>query len=151
MTIPHAPSDVRRLVQMFRHRAEAFADDEAFVFADETLLKTLDQRLDQRHPGITYAALDRRVRAVAAHLQACTRPGDRVVILEMPGIDFVVAWLACTYAGVVAVPLYPPDPARFARLMTELLRQRIDDEAPVSVVKRHPARGIDPAEADHDR
>lgn len=133
MSIPYAPPDVRRLVQMFRHRAEAFADDEAFVFADEALLQTLDQRLDRVHRGITYAELDRRVRAVAARLQQHTAPGDRVVILELPGIDFVVAWLACTYAGVVAVPLYPPDPARFARTLPRF-QAVVKDAAPTALL-----------------
>lgn len=117
MQIPHAPRDVTRFVEMCLHRAEAFGDTEAFLFADEAVLKALDTRQERQSPGMDYATLDRRVRAVAARLQQHSKPGDRVVILEAPGLDFVVAWLACLYAEVVAVPLYPPDPARFARTL----------------------------------
>lgn len=39
------------------------------------------------------------------------RKGDRVIVATAPGHDFVAALLACAAAGLVAVPLYPPDPA----------------------------------------
>jgi acyl-CoA synthetase (AMP-forming)/AMP-acid ligase II len=67
------------------------------------------------HLPLRYDRLDRRARAVAAKLQTRTRPGDRVLLLETDPCDFVVAWLACLYAEVVAVcaELSPPGTAAF--------------------------------------
>ncbi|WP_188113967.1 fatty acyl-AMP ligase [Streptomyces apricus] len=53
----------------------------------------------------TYAELDRRVRAVAAGLRARYAPGSRTALVCPQGPQYVTAFLACLYAGVVAVPL----------------------------------------------
>jgi acyl-CoA synthetase (AMP-forming)/AMP-acid ligase II len=57
---------------------------------------------------ITFAELDRAVRATAATLQFHCAPGDRVLILLKPGLDYIVGFLGCLYAGLIAVPAYPP-------------------------------------------
>ena len=36
------------------------------------------------------------------------KPGDRAVLLYPPGQEFILAFLGCIYAGIVAVPVYPP-------------------------------------------
>jgi acyl-CoA synthetase (AMP-forming)/AMP-acid ligase II/acyl carrier protein len=59
-------------------------------------------------PPLSYAALDERARAIAAWLQAEAKPGDRALLLYPPGLDFVCAFFGCLYAGVIAVPAYPP-------------------------------------------
>ncbi|KAH7649812.1 type I fatty acid synthase, partial [Cryptosporidium bovis] len=38
--------------------------------------------------------------------------GERVILCYPPGYDFVVAFLSCVVSGVVAIPVYPPDPMR---------------------------------------
>ncbi|MFC9283460.1 amino acid adenylation domain-containing protein [Streptomyces collinus] len=57
---------------------------------------------------LTYGRLDRLARAVAARLQRRGVAGRPVVLLQPPGLDYVVAFVACLYAGAVAVPVYPP-------------------------------------------
>src|SRR5262249_33981649 len=57
---------------------------------------------------ITYADLDRDARAIAARLLASCRSGDRALLVYPPGLEFVSALFGCFYAGVVAVPAYPP-------------------------------------------
>jgi acyl-CoA synthetase (AMP-forming)/AMP-acid ligase II len=53
---------------------------------------------------LTHAELDRRARAVASWL-AGSGMADRPVLLLYPaGLDFLVAFLGCLYAGAVAVP-----------------------------------------------
>ncbi len=52
--------------------------------------------------------LDRRARATAALLLERCRPGDRAVLLHPPGLEFLSALFGCFYAGVTAVPAYPP-------------------------------------------
>ncbi|OKJ94672.1 polyketide synthase [Streptomyces sp. CB03234] len=57
---------------------------------------------------IAYAELDRAARSLAARLQTATAPGDRVVVLDSSRRLFATSFLACLYAGVVAVPAAPP-------------------------------------------
>src|SRR5213075_1928766 len=61
---------------------------------------------------ITYRELDRRARALAAVIGETTTSGDRALLLVPPGLDYVAAYFGCLYAGVIAVPAYPPNPRR---------------------------------------
>src|SRR5690242_5205348 len=70
----------------------------------------LDGELDEA--AFTYDALDCRARAIGAELQSISSRGDRVLLLIPPGLDFIAAFFGCLYAGVIAVPSYPPHPAR---------------------------------------
>jgi|GEM_PF-293209 len=63
--------------------------------------------------SITFAQLDLRVKSIAAELQQVTRPGDRALLMFAPGIHYIAAFLACLYAGVVAIPAYPPRNKRY--------------------------------------
>lgn len=59
-------------------------------------------------PRVTYADLDRQARTVAAALQNGAEPGDRVMLIYAPGLEFISAFFGCQYAGMVPVPVYPP-------------------------------------------
>ena len=68
---------------------------------------------------LTYAASSTAGRAaIAAALAASVAPGERALLLYPPGLDFIAAFFGCLYAGVVAVPAYPPraNAARSPRL-----------------------------------
>ncbi len=56
----------------------------------------------------SYADLDRKARAIAASLQSMDLEGERALLLYPSGLDFVAAFFGCLYAGVTAVPAYPP-------------------------------------------
>jgi len=60
--------------------------------------------------SLTYGELDRQARAIATVLQSYKAQGERALLLYPPGLDFITAFLGCLYAGVVAVPAYPPRP-----------------------------------------
>ena len=45
---------------------------------------------------------------MAARLQALDLVGSRALLLYPAGFDFIAAFFGCLYAGVVAVPAYPP-------------------------------------------
>ncbi|MFI8399402.1 amino acid adenylation domain-containing protein [Streptomyces sp. NPDC085463] len=64
--------------------------------------------------------IDRRARAIAVSLRERAKPGARVMLLYPPGEHFVVGFVATLYAGMVAVPVYPPDPMRVARTLPRL-------------------------------
>ncbi|MGH7097832.1 MAG: fatty acyl-AMP ligase [Stellaceae bacterium] len=57
---------------------------------------------------LTFAGLHARALAVARHLAARGRPGERAALLFLPGLDFLIAFFGCLYAGIVAVPMMIP-------------------------------------------
>ncbi len=57
----------------------------------------------------SYADLDAHAKAWAAVLQNLTQPGDRVLLCLPNGFAYAAGFFACLYAGVVAVPAYPPE------------------------------------------
>ncbi len=57
---------------------------------------------------LTFAGLHARSLAVAGALRESAAPGDRVLILLPPGLDYLTAFFGCLYAGVIAVTAYPP-------------------------------------------
>jgi acyl transferase domain-containing protein/acyl-CoA synthetase (AMP-forming)/AMP-acid ligase II/acyl carrier protein len=61
---------------------------------------------------LTYGALDRHARSVAAWLQERDLVGKPVVLLYRAGLEFIGGFLGCLYAGAIAVPAYPPHPRR---------------------------------------
>ncbi|HZM82448.1 MAG TPA: MupA/Atu3671 family FMN-dependent luciferase-like monooxygenase [Candidatus Limnocylindrales bacterium] len=63
----------------------------------------------------SYSDLDRRARAIAAVLGQRCDAGDRALLLMPPGLDYVAAFFGCLYAGVIAVPAYPPATGKAAR------------------------------------
>ena len=83
-------------------------------------------RLSQERPGdralvtvnaqgetiLDYATLERRSRALASELQQRFPVGERALILLDNDEHYVVAFLACLYAGVIAVPVFPPESAK---------------------------------------
>jgi len=81
--------------------------------------------------SLSYAELDARARAIAALLLPRARPGQTALLLFPPGLDFVAALLGCFYAGVVAVPVYPPDLARPTRSLPRFRSLMADARADV--------------------
>ncbi|MFT4928766.1 MAG: acyl-CoA synthetase (AMP-forming)/AMP-acid ligase II, partial [Phenylobacterium sp.] len=75
--------------------------ERAFVFLNDN---------GQTQQTITYRELVNHSKAIAAHLLQRVEPGDRVVLCYHPGLNFIQVFYACLFAGVVAVPVYPPKP-----------------------------------------
>ncbi|MHC2086948.1 amino acid adenylation domain-containing protein [Methylobacterium sp. CM6244] len=61
---------------------------------------------------VTYAELAGRARAIAARLRRSASPGDRVCLLLDTGLDYVAGFFGCLEAGLIAVPVFPPEPRR---------------------------------------
>ncbi|MGB8955780.1 MAG: fatty acyl-AMP ligase [Tumebacillaceae bacterium] len=61
---------------------------------------------------ITYEELDHAAREIAAHLQQMGMTGERALLMYPPGLEYIKAFYGCLYAGVVAVPAYPPRKSR---------------------------------------
>src|SRR5688572_22251328 len=56
----------------------------------------------------TYRDLDRRATEIAATLRNKDLSGKRALLLHPAGLEFIAALYGCFYAGVIAVPTYPP-------------------------------------------
>ena len=75
---------------------------------------------------LTYHQLDEGAKAIASWLQSNNAQGERALLLYQPGLEFITAFLGCLYAGVVAVPVYPP---RANRSISRLLAIVADAQA----------------------
>ncbi|GKY98864.1 hypothetical protein MPSEU_000842400 [Mayamaea pseudoterrestris] len=64
--------------------------------------------------SLTYGELHERTTTLARHLLQSKQlqRNDRVVLVYPPSLDFMVAFIACLQAGLVAVPVFPPHPTR---------------------------------------
>ena len=60
------------------------------------------------HSSYDFQSLDLHARALAARLQALDASGEAAVLMYPPGLDFIVAFFACLYADVLAIPLPMP-------------------------------------------
>ncbi|HET9957183.1 MAG TPA: AMP-binding protein, partial [Polyangiaceae bacterium] len=67
---------------------------------------------EQVSDTLTFAELDARARKIAGHLQQISRVGERALLLFPSGTGYIDAFFGCLYAGVVAVPAYPPEAAQ---------------------------------------
>jgi len=92
------PAQFRSLVELLQVRALQQAEQTAYTFLTE----------EGSEISITYQELDRQARAIAARLQTSGGFGDRVLLLYPPGMEYIAAFFGCLYAGMLAVPAYPP-------------------------------------------
>ena len=73
--------------------------------------------------SLSYAELATAARRIAARLLETLAPGDRVLLLYQPGLDYVAAIFGCLWAGVIAVPAYPPRARRALPRLLALARE----------------------------
>lgn len=117
---PDVTGNPRTVVDAIRRHSETRATHDALVFLKD------GEEPDGRVP---YGELDRRLRAIAAGLQRSSSPGDRVLLVYPPGIEYVLGFLGCIYAGLIPVPAYPPHPARLERMLPRLRAVAADAQA----------------------
>jgi acyl-CoA synthetase (AMP-forming)/AMP-acid ligase II len=96
---------------------------------------------EARESRLPYLELEQRARAIAATLQQSLARGDRALLLYPPGLDYIVAFFGCLYAGVAAVPAWPPHPARL-ELNLPRLRSIVADVKPGVVMTNTPGLGL---------
>ncbi|MFW5810402.1 MAG: fatty acyl-AMP ligase, partial [Thermodesulfobacteriota bacterium] len=107
-------------IDLLHYRKTHQPDQTAFIFLKD----------GETEDGIfTYQALDRRARQIALRLRERVHAGERALLLYPSGLDFIAAFFGCLYAGVIAVPVYPPHPARPERTLPRLTAVAVDSEA----------------------
>ena len=127
--VPRAPITVapaRDFVRHLRGLAEVNGSVPALRFLDDPALGEIE---------LGYADLDRRARAIASRLQSHAAPGERVGLMLETGLDYVAGFFGCLYAGLIAVPAFPPE-ARRAQHQARLSAILTDSEPAVILVHR---------------
>ena len=108
------------LVEMLRWRAVNQPEQRAYTYL-------IDGETEGEH--LTFAGLDLQARMLAAMLQHRNARGERVLLLYPTGLEFIVAFFGCLYAGAIAVPLPPPNHIQPHRTLPRL-RSIIKDARP---------------------
>ncbi|SFU53574.1 aminotransferase class V-fold PLP-dependent enzyme [Pseudoduganella namucuonensis] len=107
---PALPLDgAASILHCLEHYAASQADAAAYVFLADG---------DRKEQRLTYAQLRGRALRFAAMLDSRRLKGKAALMLYPSGLEFVVAFFGCLYAGVVAVP------ANHARNSHHFLRLR---------------------------
>ena len=110
------------VVEVYQHWAQTCPDRTAYVFLGDN-----GARQDR-----SSLQMDEWARAIGASLQRKGLAGERALLVFEPGLEYVAALIGCLYAGVTAVPAYPPDPMRIQRTFSRL--QRIVDDCRARVM-----------------
>lgn len=87
------------LLDLLQTRAEAQAQQTAYTFLIDGETEAV---------SVTYQELQWQAQAIAVSLQSMSNSGERALLLYPSGLDFIAAFFGCLYAGVIAVPAYPP-------------------------------------------
>lgn len=100
-SIESAPITVLDILQHRANRTDS-ANNPAFSYSQDGEITA----------SITYAELDRRARHIAASIETICQPGDRILIVYPPGLEYIAAFFGCIYAGLIPIPAIPPATVR---------------------------------------
>lgn len=99
LELRRTPDSLENFLDLILYRTARSGPKTAYTFLENG---------EQVSESVTYSQLQERVLALAATLQQQCAPGDRVLLLYPPCVDYMVGFLACLCAGAIAVPLFPP-------------------------------------------
>ena len=119
MTESKIPKTVDNLVDLLRWRAIDMPSENGYWFLENG---------EGQGEHLSFSQLDRRARAIAAKIGQQANPGDRAILLYPPSLQYIEAFFGCLYAGVIAVPAYPPNPHRLQQTLPRLVSIVEDSE-----------------------
>lgn len=114
-----SPKTSSTLVELLQYRAIHQPEQIAYRFL-------LDGETEEI--SLTYQELDLKARKIAAQLQTLNLAQKRAILLYLPGLEFICAFFGCLYAGVIAIPAYPP---QFQQNISRLQAMIRDSQATV--------------------
>lgn len=92
-------SQLETIVELLRFKAQSQPEKTIYTYL----------RHGETESGqLSYGELDRQARAVASQLQQLELANARALLLYPPGLEFIIGLFGCWYAGIVAIPAYPP-------------------------------------------
>ena len=104
---------ISNFVEVGMHRAIQNGHETAYTFLSDGGLK---------ETKLSYFDLDRQAKAIAALLQNAGLSGERAILVYPPGLEFICTFFGCLYAGVVAVPVYPPINRKFMSSVEPIIK-----------------------------
>lgn len=87
------------IVTVLHRRAILHPEKRAFVFLANG---------EDEAGALTYGELDIAARSTAARLTTAGLKGSNVLMFYPPGLEFIIAFFGCLYAGVIPAAVYPP-------------------------------------------
>ncbi|KTD11309.1 type I polyketide synthase [Legionella jamestowniensis] len=99
------------LINFLKYRAETEPNQIVYTFLS-----------DKEQSTLTNAELLQKVSQIASQLLLITSSGSRAVLLLQPSLDYIIAFLGCLMAGVVAVPAYPPSNTRHSHRLFSVIK-----------------------------
>ncbi|MFD2784199.1 AMP-binding protein [Hymenobacter rubripertinctus] len=102
------------IIDCLSNYSVAFPDKPVFIFLEDG---------EAQERVVTFSLLYARVQQLAAELLNQQLQGKRALLVYQDAVDFTVTFLACQYAGVIAVPVFlargSKQLARFINLMQD--------------------------------
>lgn len=120
---------ITSLLDILSDRAHNQSEQQAYVFLHNG---------ETESGSLTYGELDRQARAIAAQIQSWQ--GERALLIYPSGLEFITAFFGCLYAGVVAVPVYPP---RRNQNSAQLLSIVNDAQVKIALTSTSILKGLD--------
>mmetsp|Transcript_134 Transcript_134/g.153 ORF Transcript_134/g.153 Transcript_134/m.153 type:complete len:1054 (-) Transcript_134:272-3433(-) len=100
----------RNLLEALDYWTSVQPEKQLFTFLDDA---------GQELVNVSYKDLTQQSNVLAQKLLSPdgigVKSGDRVLLVYPPSLDFIIAFLACVRAGVIAVPVFPPDPRKLKK------------------------------------
>ena len=87
------------LIELLETRAANQPQKKAYIFLENG---------ESEQSALTYGELARQAKEISAFLHSKAEKGNRALLLYPAGLEFITAFFGCLYAGIVAVPAYPP-------------------------------------------
>ncbi len=100
------------IVDFLKFRSQIKPNGIAFTFIED----------DGRKHQLFFHELHQSALAVGSCLAAKVEPGEAVVLLLPQGLEYIKVFLGCLYAGVVAVPLYPPQSTNHSERVLSVIK-----------------------------
>jgi acyl-CoA synthetase (AMP-forming)/AMP-acid ligase II/acyl carrier protein len=118
-------SKIKNLIDMTEFQANAQPEKIAF-----TILSDGENPAQQ----ISFGELPWYAKRIAAVLQEHKLTGKCALLLYPTGIEYIIAFFACLYAGVIAIPAYPPDPMRLNQSLSRLKHIILDAKPSICLI-----------------
>ena len=121
---PKATDTPSTIVELLRGRAVHQPEEHAYTYL-------IDGKTES--DPLTYGELDRQARAIGALLQQYQSKGERALLLYPQGLEVIAAFCGCLYAGVIAIPVPPPESGRLKRTLPRLRSIVKDAQASIAL------------------
>jgi acyl-CoA synthetase (AMP-forming)/AMP-acid ligase II len=101
--VSEATTQSETFVDLLAEQARLYGDKTAYAFLEDGENVT---------DTVSFAQMLERARAVAVELSRRAPVGSRVLLLYPSCIDYMVGFFGCLSAGMIAVPIFPPNSGR---------------------------------------